>query len=404
MFDVSKIREQFPILKREVNGRDLVYFDNGASTQKLQSVIDTVSNYYKEENSNVHRGVHFLSGLATDKFEESREVIRKFVGAKHAHEIIFTKGTTDSINLVANGFRSLLKKGDEIIISELEHHSNIVPWQMCCEYSGAVLKIIPLKDNGELEIKKFESLLSEKTKLVAISHISNSLGTINPIKEFIEKSHKVGAKVLIDGAQAASHISLNMQELDVDMYCFSAHKMYGPTGVGVLYGKEDVLNEIPPYQGGGEMIKEVSFKKTTYACLPHKFEAGTPNIAGVIAFKSAIEFISSLGFNTIAEHENNLLEYATKEILKIDGVKIYGTSENKSGIISFNIDGIHPYDIGVLLDKMGIAIRTGHHCTQPIMERFNIPGTARISLAIYNTIEEIDVCIASIKKAKQMLF
>ena len=403
MFDVSKIREQFPILKREVNGRDLVYFDNGASTQKLQSVIDTVSNYYKEENSNVHRGVHFLSGLATDKFEESREVIRKFVGAKHAHEIIFTKGTTDSINLVANGFRSLLKKGDEIIISELEHHSNIVPWQMCCEYSGAVLKIIPLKDNGELEIKKFESLLSEKTKLVAISHISNSLGTINPIKEFIEKSHKVGAKVLIDGAQAASHISLNMQELDVDMYCFSAHKMYGPTGVGVLYGKEDVLNEIPPYQGGGEMIKEVSFKKTTYACLPHKFEAGTPNIAGVIAFKSAIEFISSLGFNTIAEYENNLLDYATKEILKIDGVKIYGTSENKSGIISFNIDGIHPYDIGVLLDKMGIAIRTGHHCTQPIMERFNIPGTARISLAIYNTIKEIDVCIASIKKAKQML-
>ena len=403
MFDVSKIREKFPILKREVNGRDLVYFDNGASTQKLQSVIDTVSNYYKEENSNVHRGVHFLSGLATDKFEESREVIRKFVGAKHAHEIIFTKGTTDSINLVANGFRSLLKKGDEIIISELEHHSNIVPWQMCCEYSGAVLKIIPLKDNGELEIKKFESLLSEKTKLVAISHISNSLGTINPIKEFIEKSHKVGAKVLIDGAQAASHISLNMQELDVDMYCFSAHKMYGPTGVGVLYGKEDVLNEIPPYQGGGEMIKEVSFEKTTYACLPHKFEAGTPNIAGVIAFKSAIEFISDLGFNTIAEHENNLLEYATKEILKIEGVKIYGTSENKSGIISFNIDGIHPYDIGVLLDKMGIAIRTGHHCTQPIMERFNIPGTARISLAIYNTIKEIDVCIASIKKAKQML-
>ena len=403
MFDVSKIREQFPILKREVNGRDLVYFDNGASTQKLQSVIDTVSNYYKEENSNVHRGVHFLSGLATNKFEESREVIRKFVGAKHAHEIIFTKGTTDSINLVANGFRSLLKKGDEIIISELEHHSNIVPWQMCCEYSGAVLKIIPLKDNGELKIKKFESLLSEKTKLVAISHISNSLGTINPIKEFIEKSHKVGAKVLIDGAQAASHISLNMQELDVDMYCFSAHKMYGPTGVGVLYGKEDVLNEIPPYQGGGEMIKEVSFKKTTYACLPHKFESGTPNIAGVIAFKSAIEFISSLGFNTIAVHENNLLEYATKEILKIDGVKIYGTSENKSGIISFNIDGIHPYDIGVLLDKMGIAIRTGHHCTQPIMERFNIPGTSRISLAIYNTIEEIDVCIASIKKAKQML-
>mgnify|MGYP001452201647 FL=1 len=403
MFEVDKIRERFPILKREVNGRDLVYFDNGASTQKLQSVIDTVSNYYKEENSNVHRGVHFLSGLATDKFEETREVIREFIGAEHTHEIIFTKGTTDSINLVASGFRSLLNKGDEIIISELEHHSNIVPWQMCCEYSGAVLKIIPLKDNGELEINKFESLLSKKTKLVALSHISNSLGTINPIKEFIEKAHKIGARVLIDGAQAASHISLNMQELDVDMYCFSAHKMYGPTGVGVLYGKEDILNEIPPYQGGGEMIKDVSFKKTTYACLPHKFEAGTPNIAGVIAFKSAIEFISDLGFNTIAEHENYLLEYATQEILKIEGVKIYGTSEKKSGIISFNIEGIHPYDIGVLLDKMGVAIRTGHHCTQPIMERFNIPGTARISLAIYNTKEEIDVCIESIKKAKQML-
>ncbi|MAR39860.1 MAG: cysteine desulfurase CsdA [Flavobacteriales bacterium] len=403
MFEVDKIRERFPILKREVNGRDLVYFDNGASTQKLQSVIDTVSNYYKEENSNVHRGVHFLSGLATDKFEETREVIREFIGAEHTHEIIFTKGTTDSINLVASGFRSLLNKGDEIIISELEHHSNIVPWQMCCEYSGAVLKIIPLKDNGELEVNKFESLLSKKTKLVALSHISNSLGTINPIKEFIEKAHKIGARVLIDGAQAASHISLNMQELDVDMYCFSAHKMYGPTGVGVLYGKEDILNEIPPYQGGGEMIKDVSFKKTTYACLPHKFEAGTPNIAGVIAFKSAIEFISDLGFNTIAEHENYLLEYATQEILKIEGVKIYGTSEKKSGIISFNIEGIHPYDIGVLLDKMGVAIRTGHHCTQPIMERFNIPGTARISLAIYNTKEEIDVCIESIKKAKQML-
>ena len=403
MFDVSKIREQFPILKREVNGRDLVYFDNGASTQKLQSVIDTVSNYYKEENSNVHRGVHFLSGLATDKFEESREVIKEFIGAKHTHEIIFTKGTTDSINLVANGFRSLLNRGDEIIISELEHHSNIVPWQMCCEHSGAVLKIIPLKDNGELEINKFESLLSKKTKLVALSHISNSLGTINPIKEFIEKSHKVGARVLIDGAQAASHTSINMQELDVDMYCFSAHKMYGPTGVGVLYGKEDILNEIPPYQGGGEMIKDVSFEKTTYACLPHKFEAGTPNIAGVIAFKSAIDFISDLGLNTIAEYENYLLEYATKEILKIEGVKIYGTSKSKTGIISFNIGGIHPYDIGVLLDKMGIAIRTGHHCTQPIMERFNIPGTARISLAVYNTKEEIDVCISAIKKAKQML-
>ena len=292
MLDISKIRDQFPILKREVNGRDLVYFDNGASTQKPQSVIDTITNYYKDENSNVHRGVHFLSGLATDKFEETRETIRQFIGAKHSHEIIFTKGTTDSINLVANGFRSLLGKGDEIIVSELEHHSNIVPWQLCCEYSGAILKVIPLKDNGELDMKEFKNLLSENTKVVALSHVSNALGTINPIEELIEKSHKVGAKVLIDGAQASSHISLNMQELDVDLYCFSAHKMYGPTGVGVLYGKEDVLNALPPYQGGGEMIKEVSFEKTTYACLPHKFEAGTPNIAGVIAFKSAIDFIS----------------------------------------------------------------------------------------------------------------
>ena len=403
MFDISKIRDQFPILKRDVNGKNLVYFDNGASTQKPLAVIDAVNNYYRDENSNVHRGVHFLSDLATDKFEESRESIRQFIGAKYSHEIIFTKGTTDSINLVANGFRSLLSKGDEIIISELEHHSNIVPWQMCCEYSGASLKVIPLKDNGELDMMEFENLLSENTKVVAISHLSNALGTINPTKEIIEKSHQAGAKVLIDGAQAASHIELNMQELNVDLYCFSAHKMYGPTGVGVLYGKEEILNQLPPYQGGGEMIKEVSFKGTTFADLPHKFEAGTPNIAGVIAFKSAIDFIAELGLDTISEYENNLLEYATTEILKIEGVKIYGTSNHKSGIISFNIDKIHPYDIGVLLDKMGIAIRTGHHCAQPIMEKFNVPGTARISLAIYNTKEEIDICMNAIKKAKEML-
>ena len=403
MFDVSKIRDQFPILKREVNGKNLVYFDNGASTQKPLAVIDAVNNYYRDENANVHRGVHFLSDLATDKFEESRESIRQFIGAKYSHEIIFTKGTTDSINLVANGFRSLLNKEDEIIISELEHHSNIVPWQMCCEYSGASLKVIPLKDNGELDMKEFENLLSENAKVVAISHLSNALGTINPIKEIIEKSHQAGAKVLIDGAQAASHIALNMQELNVDLYCFSAHKMYGPTGVGVLYGKEEILNQLPPYQSGGEMIKEVSFKGTTFANLPHKFEAGTPNIAGVIAFKSAIDFIADLGLDAISEYENTLLEYATTELLKIEGVKIYGPSNHKSGIISFNIEGVHPYDIGVILDKMGIAIRTGHHCTQPIMKRFNIPGTARISLAIYNTKEEIDVCMQAIKKAKQML-
>ena len=403
MLDISKIRKQFPILSRKVNGQDLVYFDNGATTQKPQSVITAESNYYQNENSNVHRGVHFLSGLATDKFEETRITIQNFISAKHSHEIIFTKGTTDSINIVASGYRTLLNKGDEIIISELEHHSNIVPWQMCCEQSGATLKVIPLLDNGSLDMIAFENFLSENTKLVSVSHISNTLGTINPIEEIIEKAQAVGAKVMIDGAQAAAHISLNMQSLGADFYCFSAHKLYGPTGVGVLYGKEDVLNELPPYQGGGEMIKEVSFKKTTYACLPHKFEAGTPNIAGVVAFKSAIDFITELGLSNIAKYEEELLQYATEEVLKIEGLKIYGTAKNKSGIISFNINELHPYDIGMIIDKMGIAIRTGHHCTQPIMERFNIPGTARICLAVYNTKEEIDICINALKKAKMML-
>ena len=403
MLDISKIRAQFPILSRKVNGQNLVYFDNGATTQKPQVVIDAEANYYANENSNVHRGVHFLSGLATDKFEETRITIQNFIGAKHSHEIIFTKGTTDSINIVASGYRTLLNKGDEIIISELEHHSNIVPWQMCCEQSGATLKVIPLLDNGSLDMIAFENFLSENTKLVSVSHISNTLGTINPIEEIIEKAQAVGAKVMIDGAQAAAHISLNMQSLGADFYCFSAHKLYGPTGVGVLYGKEDVLNELPPYQGGGEMIKEVSFKKTTYAGLPHKFEAGTPNIAGVVAFKSAIDFITELGLSNIAKYEEELLQYATEEVLKIEGLKIYGTAKNKSGIISFNINELHPYDIGMIVDKMGIAIRTGHHCTQPIMERFNIPGTARISLAVYNTKEEIDICINALKKAKMML-
>jgi len=403
MLDINQIRKQFPILSRKVNGHDLVYFDNGATTQKPDSVIEAESNYYQNENSNVHRGVHFLSGLATDKFEETRITIQNFINAKHSHEIIFTKGTTDSINIVASGYRSLLNKGDEIIISELEHHSNIVPWQMCCEQSGATLKVIPLLDNGILDMVEFENLLSKNTKLVSISHISNTLGTINPVEKIIEKAKAVGAKVLIDGAQAASHISINMQDLDADFYCFSAHKLYGPTGVGVLYGKEDILNELPAYQGGGEMIKEVSFKKTTYAGLPHKFEAGTPNIAGVVAFKAAINFITGLGINNIAKYEEELLQYATQEVLKIEGLKIYGTANDKSAIISFNINELHPYDIGMIIDKMGIAIRTGHHCTQPIMERFNIPGTARISLAVYNTKDEIDICIKAIKKAKMML-
>ena len=403
MINVSKIRSQFPILNSKVNGKDLVYFDNGASTQKPVSVIDCLSNYYKNENANVHRGVHFLSDLATTEFEETRKKIKEFIGAKHDHEVIFTKGTTDSINLVANGFRSLLKKGDEIIISELEHHSNIVPWQLCCKHSGAILKIVPLKKNGELDFAAFKKMLSKSTKLVAVSHISNSLGTINPIHKIIEEAHKVGAKTLIDGAQAAAHIKLNMQDLNADLYCFSAHKLYGPTGLGVLYGKEEILNHLPPYQSGGEMIKEVSFEKTTYAELPHKFEAGTPNIAAVIAFKYAIDFILKLGLDNITKYENELLEYATSEISKIDGIKIFGTSEHKTSIISFNIKGIHHYDVGVILDKMGVAIRTGHHCTQPIMKKFNITGTARISLAVYNTKEEIDICISAIKKAKLML-
>ena len=403
MLDVVKIRSDFPILNRKVSGKNLVYFDNGATTQKPQIVIDAESKYYANQNSNVHRGVHFLSGLATDKYEESRNAIQTFIGAKHSHEIIFTKGTTDSINLVANGFKTFLNKGDEIIISEQEHHSNIVPWQICCEQSGATFRVIPILDNGEMDMDFFYNLLSKKTKLVAVSHISNALGTINNVEKIIEKSHSVGAKVLIDGAQAASHISLNMQKLDADFYCFSAHKMFGPTGVGVLYGKEDILNALPPYQSGGEMIKEVSFSGTTYADLPYKFEAGTPNISGVVAFKSAIDFISDLEVNKIAKYEEELLQYATSELLKIEGIRIYGTSKKKSAIISFNIEGLHPYDIGIIVDKMGIAVRTGHHCAQPIMERFNIPGTVRISLAVYNTKEEIDLCINAIKKSKIML-
>ena len=380
-----------------------MYFDNGATTQKPQSVIDAEANYYTDENSNVHRGVHFLSGLATDKFEETRNTVQAFIGARHKHEIIFTKGTTDSINLVANGYRTLLGEGDEIIISALEHHSNIVPWQMCCKISGATLKVIPLLDNGSLDMNEFDNLLSKNTKLVSVSHISNALGTVNDIEAIIAKAHNFSAKVMIDGAQAASHVALDMQKLDADFYCFSAHKLFGPTGVGVLYGKEEILNVLPPYQGGGEMIKEVSFEKTTYACLPHKFEAGTPNISGVIAFKQAIDFITDLGVSEIAKYEEELLRYVTAEVLKIEGLKIYGTAAHKSAIISFNIEGLHPYDIGLIVDKMGVAIRTGHHCTQPIMDRFNIPGTARISLSVYNTKQEIDVCVKAIKKAKLML-
>ena len=403
MIDGNKIRAQFPTLLQKVNGKDLIYFDNAASSQKPQIVLNAIANYYSHDNANVHRGVHYLSQEATDKFETTRRSVQGFINAKNNCEIIFTKGTTDSINLVANGYQSILNKGDEIIISEMEHHSNIVPWQMCCEISGAILNVIPILDNGDLDMQAFKSLLSQKTKIVAITHISNALGTINPIKEIITKTHEVGAKILIDGAQATPHALVDVQELDVDYYCFSAHKMYGPTGVGVLYGKEELLEILPAYQGGGEMIKEVTLKKTTYADLPYKFEAGTPNIAGVVAFKTSLDFITNLGIKNIEKHETDLLKYSIEELSKISGLQFIGEPKKRAGLVSFNIKNLHSYDIGVLLDKMGIAIRTGHHCAQPIMARYKIPGTSRLSFAVYNTKQEIDTCIAAIKKAQIML-
>ncbi len=403
MIDVYNIRKLFPILDQKINGNNLIYLDNGATTQKPKAVIDAVSNYYRQENANVHRGVHHLSQIATDKFEETRKKVQKFINAKKSTEIIFTKGTTDAINLVANGYKSILKEKDEIIITQMEHHSNIVPWQICCDESKATLKVIPLNDSGELDVEQFEKLLNKKTRLVAVTHVSNTLGTINPIKEIIKKSHKNGTKVLIDGAQAASHIALDVQKLNADFYCFSAHKMYGPTGVGILYGKEFLLNNLPPYQGGGEMIKEVSFKKTTYASLPHKFEAGTPNISSVIAFNKSLDFILKIGLSNIKSHEEKLTNYAIKKLSKIPDIIFVGSPNKRSAIISFNIRGLHHYDVGVLLDNMGIAVRTGHHCTQPIMKHYNILGTIRISFAIYNTIEEIDAFINAVIKTNKML-
>ena len=403
MFDVNKIREDFPILKRTVNGKPLIYFDNAATSQKPQVVIDAIVDYYSNYNANIHRGVHTLSQEATNAYEESRIKIQNHFNAKKSHEIIFTSGTTHGINLVANGFTSVLKNGDEIIVSVLEHHSNIVPWQMLCERTKAVLKVIPISQKGELIFEEFEKLLSDKTKLVFVNHVSNTLGTVNPIKEIIKKAHGVGSAVLIDGAQATPHIKPDLQKLDCDFYTCSAHKICGPTGVGILYGKEEWLNKLPPYQGGGEMIAEVTFEKTTYADLPHKFEAGTPNICGGIAFGVALDYMNKIGFQNIAEYEQKLLEYATEKLLEIDGLKIYGTSKNKTAVISFNIEGIHPYDIGTIIDKLGIAVRTGHHCTQPIMAFFNIPGTVRASFSFYNTTEEIDEFIRAVKKVKNML-
>ena len=403
MLNIQKIRADFPILTQQVNGKPLVYFDNGATSQKPQVVIDAIAKYYQEINANIHRGVHTLSQLATDAYEISREKIQKHINAPYLHEVIFTSGTTHGINLVANGFASLLKEGDEVMVSALEHHSNIVPWQMLCEKTGAKLVVIPMNEKGELVISEFDRQLSYKTKIVAVNHISNALGTINPIQYMIDKAHTVGAAILIDGAQATPHLKPDVQELDCDFYVFSGHKICGPTGVGILYGKEAWLNKLPPYMGGGEMIKEVTFEKTTYADLPHKFEAGTPNIAGGIVLGTAIDYLNEVGFDNIQKQEKELLEYGTLRLSEIEGVKIYGKETEKTSVISFNIEGIHPYDIGTIVDKLGIAVRTGHHCAQPIMNYFNIPGTIRASFSFYNTKEEIDIFVEAVKKAKIML-
>jgi cysteine desulfurase / selenocysteine lyase len=402
-FDVQKIRTDFPILSRKVNGYPLVYLDNAATSQKPQIVIDCIVDYYSNYNANIHRGVHTLSQEATNAYEAARQKIQKHFNIKNSYEVIFTSGTTHGINLVANGFSKLLEKGDEIIVSAMEHHSNIVPWQMLCEGTGAILKVIPMNEEGVLILSEYEKLLSEKTKLVFVNHVSNALGTINPIQKIIEKAHEKGAAVLIDGAQACSHLKPDLQKLDVDFYVTSAHKMCGPTGVGMLFMKETWGKKLPPYQGGGEMIKEVTFEKTTYADLPYKFEAGTPNIAGGIAFGAAIEYLNSINFSVIEAYEAELLAYATQKLLEIEGLKIYGTGPEKTAVVSFNIEGIHPYDIGTIVDKLGIAVRTGHHCAQPIMDFYKIPGTVRASFAFYNTLEEIDVLIKAVKKAKLML-
>jgi cysteine desulfurase / selenocysteine lyase len=403
MFDIQKIRTDFPILTQKVNGKPLIYFDNGATSQKPKVVIDAISKYYEEINANIHRGVHTLSQLATDAYEESREKIRAHINAKEVYEVIFTSGTTQGINLVANGMASFVKEGDEVMVSAVEHHSNIVPWQFLCEKTGAKLVVIPMNEKGELVMSEYDRLLSSKTKIVAVNHISNALGTINPIEYIIKKAHEVGAAVLIDGAQATPHLKPDVQALDCDFYVFSGHKICGPTGVGILYGKQEWLNKLPPYMGGGEMIKEVTFEKTTYADLPHKFEAGTPNIADGIVLGTAIDYLNEVGFDNIQKQERELLAYATEKLLEIEGLKIYGTSENKTSVVSFNIEGIHPYDIGTIIDKLGIAVRTGHHCAQPIMNYFDIPGTIRASFSFYNTKEEIDTFVEAVQRAKTML-
>ena len=402
-FNVEQIRADFPILRREVYNKLLVYLDNGASSQKPNLVIDGVRAYYQNENANIHRGVHYLSQEATTRYEDARETITKAINAKHNHEVIFTKGATESINLVAFSFGELLQKGDEILISHMEHHANIVPWQMLCERKGTVLKVIPMLENGTLDMMAFDTLLTEKTKLLAVVHISNTLGTINPIEEIIAKAHQVGAKVLIDAAQSIQHQRLDVQAMNCDFLVFSGHKVFAPTGTGILYGKEELLNDMPPYQGGGDMIDRVTFEKTTYNTLPHKFEAGTPHISGGIGLGLAFEYLNSIDFEGAMKHEKALLEYASEKLLTIDGLRIYGTAENKASTISFLIEGAHPFDVGVLLDKQGIAVRTGHHCTQPIMDFSGIPGTVRASFAFYNTFEEVDALHKALERAAGIL-
>ena len=401
--NITKIRADFPILSRKVNGQDLVYLDNAATSQTPTQVIDVITDYYETYNANIHRGVHTLSQEATDKFEQARQSIQKHFNIRKSHEVIFTSGTTHSINLVAYGFGTLLSHGDEVIVSALEHHANIVPWQMMCERSGAVLRVIPMTENGTLDMHAYKELLNKKTKLVFVNHVSNALGTINPIEEIINNAHKVGAAVLVDGAQACGHIKPNLKKLNVDFYTVSAHKLCGPTGIGILYGKEKWLNKLPPYQGGGEMINEVTFEKTTYADLPHKFEAGTPNICGGIAFGAALDYMNSIGFEAIGSYEEGLLHYATEQLTQIEGLRIYGDNKHKTAVLSFNIDSIHPYDVGTLLDKMGIAVRTGHHCAQPIMDYYKIPGTIRASFAFYNTQDEVDIFVNGVQRAVAML-
>lgn len=402
-FAIDKIRADFPILLRQVHNKPLIYFDNAATSQKPQQVIDALVHYYTYQNANIHRGVHALSQEATDAYEHARDLVKTFFNARFREEIIFTAGTTHSINIVAHGFRSLLKPEDEIIVGQAEHHSNIVPWQMACALTGAVLKVLPIDEHGQLELNTLESLLGPKTKLVVVNHVSNALGTINPIETIIQMAHGQGAQVLVDGAQASSHIGVDVQALNVDYYVTSAHKMCGPTGVGMLYGKKELLEALPPYQGGGEMIKEVYFEGTTYAGLPHKFEAGTPNIAGGIGFGAAIEYLNAIGLEEIAAYEHELLIHATQGLKQIEGLKIYGDIPEKTAVVSFNIGQLHPYDVGTLLDQMGIAVRTGQHCAQPVMDFYGISGTVRASFAFYNTKEEIDVMIKGVQRAVNML-